>query len=158
DIDWPTAALSACTVALLLALKRWAPKAVPGALIAVAGGIVIGAASHGLALVGDVPSGLPAPQAPPWDLTRPLFPAALGVALMSFVESVAAGRAVARESEPEPDANRELLALGAANVAGGVFRAFPAGGGLSQTAVNDGAGARTRVAGGVAGIVSVATL
>ncbi len=158
EISWPTAALSAATVALLLGIKRWAP-AVPGALLAVGAGIAIGAAGLlDVALTGDVPGGLPMPIAPDLDLIGPLLPAAAGVALMSFVESIAAGRAVTRTGEPEPVADRELLALGAANLAGGAFRTLPAGGGLSQTAVNDGAGAETKVAGAISGVVALLTL
>jgi sulfate permease, SulP family len=74
------------------------------------------------------------------------LPAAAGVALIAFVESIAAARAFRRGDDPPLDPDRELIALGAANVGGGLFRAFPAGGGLSQTAVNDGAGARTQLA------------
>jgi hypothetical protein len=65
---------------------------------------------------------------------------------MSFTESIAAGRAFAQPGERRPDANQELLALGAANLAGGLFAAMPSGGGTSQTAVNARAGARTPVA------------
>ena len=158
DIDWATAALAAVTIALLLGLKRWAP-AVPGALVAVGVGVAVGAwGLLDVALTGDVPSGLPHPVAPDLDLIGPLFPAAMGVALMSFVESVAAGRAVTHTGEEEPDADRELRALGAANLLGGIFRALPSGGGLSQTAVNDNAGASSRMAGAVTGIVSLLTL
>jgi sulfate permease, SulP family len=158
EIDWATAALSAVTIALLLGLKRWAP-AVPGALVAVGVGVAVGAWSLlDVALTGAVPSGLPHPVAPDLDLIGPLFPAAAGVALMAFVESIAAGRAVTRTGEEEPDADRELRALGAANLLGGVFRALPAGGGLSQTAVNDNAGASSRLAGAVTGIVALLTL
>ena len=64
---------------------------------------------------------------------------------MSFTESIAAGRAFARHNDPRPAPNRELLALGAANLAAGFFQGFPAGGGTSQTAVNSRAGARTQV-------------
>jgi len=105
-----------------------------------------------VALTGDVPSGLPHPVAPDLDLIGPLFPAAMGVALMSFVESVAAGAAVTHTGEDEPDADRELRALGAANLLGGIFRALPSGGGLSQTAVHDNAGASSRMAGAVTGV------
>ena len=130
---------------------------VPGALLAVGLGIAVGAAGLlDVALTGPVPSGLPTPVAPDLDLIEPLWPAALGIALMAFVESIAAGRAVVRADEREPDADRELLALGAANLAGGVFRALPAGGGLSQTAVND--GARTKLAGAVTAAVALLTL
>jgi len=111
-----------------------------------------------VALTGDVPSGLPHPVAPDLDLIGPLFPAAMGVALMSFVESVAAGAAVTHTGEDEPDADRELRALGAANLLGGIFRALPSGGGLSQTAVHDNAGASSRMAGAVTGVVSLLTM
>jgi len=82
----------------------------------------------------------------------------LGIALMSFVESAAAGRAFVFPGEPRPKANQELVALGAANLAGSLFQIMPAGGGTSQTAVNRGAGAQSQVAGLVAAAVVVATL
>ncbi len=153
DISWPTALLGGATVAGLLLVKRYAPK-IPGALIAVGAGVAIGAAGWlNIALTGHVPSGLPHPIAPDFDLIGTLFPAAAGVALMAFVESIAAGRAIKHDDEAEPDADRELLALGAANVFGGVFRTLPSGGGLSQTSIND--PARTKAAGAVTGVVGV---
>ncbi|MDA0183422.1 SulP family inorganic anion transporter [Solirubrobacter phytolaccae] len=154
DISWPTAALAAATVAGLFALKR---TKIPGALVAVGAGIVVGAAGLlDVALTGTVPGGLPTPAAPDLGLIGPLLPAAAGIALMSFVESIAAGRAIAHSDEPEPNADRELIALGAANFAGGVFRSLPAGGGLSQTAVND--TAETKRAGALTALVTLATL
>jgi MFS superfamily sulfate permease-like transporter len=71
---------------------------------------------------------------------------ALGIALIAFVESIASARAFVGRRDLPADANRELLALGAANLAGGLFQAMPAGGGTSQTAVNDQAGARSQLA------------
>jgi MFS superfamily sulfate permease-like transporter len=82
----------------------------------------------------------------------------LGIALMSFVETAAAGRAFIRRGDPLPDANRELVATGMANLAGSLFQIMPSGGGTSQTAVNYNAGARSQVAGLVAAAVVVATL
>jgi MFS superfamily sulfate permease-like transporter len=76
-----------------------------------------------------------------------MWPGALGIALMSFTETIAAARAFARPDAPPLGPNRELLATGAANAAGGLFGAMPSGGGTSQTAVNLRAGARTQVAG-----------
>jgi MFS superfamily sulfate permease-like transporter len=73
-----------------------------------------------------------------------MLPAGLGVGLMAFVESISAARAFRRPHDPPVDPDRELIALGAANVAGGFFRSYGAGGGLSQTAVNDDAGAKTQ--------------
>ncbi len=77
---------------------------------------------------------------------------------MSFVETAAAGRAFALPGEPRPKANQELVALGAANLAGSLFQIMPAGGGTSQTAVNRGAGAQSQVSGLVDAAVVVATL
>jgi MFS superfamily sulfate permease-like transporter len=77
---------------------------------------------------------------------------------MSFTESIAAGRAFARHDDPRPVPNLELIALGAANLAGSFFHSFPAGGGTSQTAVNSRAGARTQVSELVTAAIVVATL
>jgi MFS superfamily sulfate permease-like transporter len=78
---------------------------------------------------------------------------------MAYIESIAAGRAFIRHGDSRPDSNRELIALGVANLAGSFFRILPAGGGTSQTAVNDKAGARTQLAELVtAGIVLAALL
>ena len=87
-----------------------------------------------------------------------MWPAAAGIALMSFTETIAAARAFGAADEPRPDANQELLALGAANAVGGLFGAMPAGGGTSQTAVNRLAGARTQVAELVTAAAALATL
>src|SRR5262249_387304 len=84
--------------------------------------------------------------------------AALGIALMSFVETIAAGRAFVRPGEPVPTPNRELLAIALANLAGSAFQNMPSGGGTSQTAVNRAAGARTQVAGFVTAAAVLATL
>ena len=80
-------------------------------------------------------------------LAATLWPAAAGIALMSFVETIAAGRAFVRAGEPLPTPDRELLATGLANVVGSAFHNMPSGGGTSQTAVNRAAGARSQAAG-----------
>jgi len=145
----PTLVLAVLTLAFILALERYAPR-YPAAALAVGAGIGLagfaGLQSMGIALAGSVPSGLPSFVAPDFSLVRQLWPSALGIGLMSFVETVAAGRAFMRPGEPRPAANQELLALGLANLAGSGFQIMPAGGGTSQTAVNRGAGARTQVA------------
>ena len=81
-----------------------------------------------MALVGPVNGGLPTFQLPDLDGVGRLLPAAAGMALMSFIESISAARAFAARTDPPVDADRELLALGAANLAGGLFQAYPAGG------------------------------
>jgi SulP family sulfate permease len=105
-----------------------------------------------------VSGGLPRFELPDLAGAGALLPAAAGIALMSFIESISAARAFTAKSDPPVDADRELLALGAANVGGGLFQAYPAGGGTSQTAVNDAAGARTRFAGVVTAAVAVLAL
>jgi sulfate permease, SulP family len=162
EISWPTFTLALASIAILLGLRRWAPPALPGPLLVVALGILLaataGLAGRGVALVGTIPPGLPQLAAPDLAMAGQLVGPAAGVALMAFVESIAAARAFAAPDEPEVDADQELRALGTANLAGGWFQAFPAGGGLSQTAVNRGSGARSQLAGITTALVVVLTL
>lgn len=145
----PTVAVSALTAGTLIAFRRFMPRA-PAPLIAVAGAVAVvsllGLAAHGVATVGFVPTGLPSLTMPDFSMVRELWSIALGTALMSFTETVAAGRAFAVDGEPTPRANRELFATGLANLGGAFFGAMPAGGGTTQTAVNRQAGACTQAA------------
>jgi len=137
------------TIVLLEGLHRLFPRA-PAPLIAVAAGIaavrLFGLQAHGVATVGEIPRGLPSLVAPDFSLVAVLWPGALGIALMSFTETIAAGRAFAVSGEPQLVPNRELLATGLANAGAAVFGSMPAGGGTSQTAVNRSAGARSQLA------------
>jgi MFS superfamily sulfate permease-like transporter len=148
-INVPTLALAGATIAILLGIHRWIRR-VPGPLLVVVLGILavrlLDLGTHGVAVIEPLPPGLPAPALPALAQLRELLPLALGIALMSFVESTAAARAFVAKGDPEVVPRRELFALGAANFAGALFHAFPAGGGLSQTAVNEAAGARTQLA------------
>ena len=160
-VSTPTLVIAVVTIGLLVGLEHFLPKS-PAPLIAVGVAIAIsawlGLEAAGVAIVGPIPAGLPELVTPDLSLVRLLWPGALGIALMSFTESIAAGRAFAEKGEPRPQANRELLATGAANLAGGFFGGMPAGGGTSQTAVNRHAGARTQMAGLVTAAAGVATL
>ena len=91
-------------------------------------------------------------------LATELWPAALGIALMSFTETAAVGRAFVAPGEPAPRPNTELLATGAANAAGALLGAMPGGGGMSQTAVNRMVGARTQVSGLVTAAMTLLTM
>jgi high affinity sulfate transporter 1 len=157
----PTLALAAITLALMFGMERFMRR-VPAPLCAVALGIaaagLLALKQRGVELVGSIPPGLPSPALPDLSLIGKLWPGALGICLMAFTESIAAGRAFARHGEPRPDANRELIALGAANLAGSFFRIMPSGGGTSQTAVNDKAGARTQMAQIVTALMVLAVL
>jgi high affinity sulfate transporter 1 len=143
-----TLMLAAATVVMLLLLERFRPR-FPAPLAAVIVGVAaagfLGLQAAGVALTGPIPPHIPAPAVPDLSLLKSLWPGALGIALMSFTESIAAGRTFARHDDPPPTPNRELIALGAANLAGSFFQSFPAGGGTSQTAVNSRAGARTQL-------------
>jgi len=144
-----TVMLGLSTVALLLVFERFWPKA-PAPLFAVAAGTLaaylLHLHAHGAELVGHIPQGMPLVITPDWTLVARLWPGALGIALMSFTETVAAGRAFAQSDEPSLRPNRELLATGMANVGGAFLGAMPSGGGTTQTAVNRLAGARTQFA------------
>jgi SulP family sulfate permease len=114
--------------------------------------------NHGVSIVGHIPQALPSLTLPTVDLITQLLPGAIGIALMSFTETIAAGRAFAIPSEPPIRANRELVATGLANLSGALFGAMPAGGGTSQTAVVRAVGGRTQKASLVTAAVSVATM
>jgi len=135
---------------MLVGLEHWWPQ-VPAPLVAVAAGIAasrfLDLPAHGVAVIGAIPSGLPRVTVPDPGLAALLWPGALGIALMSFTETIAAARAFADSSDPPLRANRELIATGIANAGGALLGAMPAGGGTSQTAVNRQAGARTQLAG-----------
>lgn len=146
------------SLALLVGLARLMPRA-PAPLLAVAGSIVGSWAFHlQVPVVGALPAGLPRLVSPSPDLFGSLWGAALGMALMSFTESVAAARAFTRPSDPRLEPNRELVAVGVANAASGLFGGMGAGGGTSQTAVADGAGAESRLAGAVCGAITLVAL
>jgi high affinity sulfate transporter 1 len=159
--SWPTVAVGAATFVVLIGLGRLWPRA-PAPLIAVGGAIaaswVIGLQPHGVAIVGLIPTGLPALTLPDVPLLWQMFPSAVGIALMSFTETVAAGRAFAAKDDPPTDANRDLVATGAAHLGGAFLGAMPGGGGTSQTAVVRSAGACTQRASLVTAAAAAATM
>lgn len=149
DTSVTTLAVGIAMLVLLVGIERFLPRA-PAPLFAVvagtAGASLLGLETQGVALVGQVPQGLPSITAPDFSLAIRLWPGALGIALMSFTETIAAGRAFAMSEEPPLRANQELLATGLANAGGALLGAMPSGGGTTQTAVNRLAGARTQLA------------
>jgi sulfate permease, SulP family len=155
-----TLAVGFAMIAILVGIERF-PRA-PAPLVAVAAGIIgariLGLHAHGVELVGRIPQGLPSLIVPEFALAAELWRGALGIALMSFTETIAAGRAFAIGGEPPPRANGELLATGLASAGGAFLGAMPAGGGTTQTAVNRLAGARTQLAEMVTAAVALATV
>jgi SulP family sulfate permease len=183
-----TLAIGLGSVASLLALKRWAPKFPRALAVVVVGTLLVwglGLDAYGVAIVGEVPRGLPHPALPKIDLAAlgQLAPTALAIAFVSFMEAISVAKSVASKySEADEhgrkpriraggrgpradrirkhrvDANRELIGLGAANFLGSLFRGYPVAGGFSRTAVNASAGARTGLAGIITAVLVILTL
>jgi len=153
-----TVAIGLGSIAVLALIEKFRPKW-PAPLIvlgaAIAATAVWALQSRGVSVVGAVPSGLPSFRLPDLSLAQALWPGALGIALMSFTETIAVGRAFARPDDPMLRPNAELLATGAANAVGGFLGSLPSGGGASQTAVNRMTGARTPLAGVTSALVAV---
>ena len=136
----------ACLAAMIL-FGRFLPK-LPAALFVLIGSIIASAAldlsSHGVEVVGKLPSGLAPPKLPHvgWQSVPLLFIGAVGVALLAFAEAMGPARQFAKQHGYEVDANRELVAIGAANMGAGLFQGFPIGASLSKSAANDRVGAK----------------
>jgi len=156
-----TLAVAAATFAILIGMERLWPHS-PAPLVAVGGAIAaswfFGLHALGVSTVGLIPQGFPALTMPDLALLAQLAPGALGIALMSFTETIAAGRAFARPADPPINANRELIASGAANLGGALFGAMPGGGGTSQTAVVRSVGGQSQKASLVTAGTSLATM
>jgi len=156
-----TLAVAAATFAILIGMERLKPHS-PAPLVAVGAAIaaswLFGLQAHGVSTVGLIPRGFPAITVPDISLLYRLLPGALGIALMSFTETIAASRAFARPADPPVNANRELVATGAANLGGALLGAMPAGGGTSQTAVVRSAGGQSQKASLVTAGTAVATM
>lgn len=156
-----TLAMALASLFVLIVMERLWPHS-PAPLVAVGGSIVaswlFGLQAAGVSTVGLIPTGFPSLTLPDLSLIEQLAPGALGIALMSFTESIAAGRAFAARGDPPIDANRELIATGIANAAGALLGAMPAGGGTSQTAVVRSVGGRSQTASLVTAMAALATM
>jgi high affinity sulfate transporter 1 len=154
-------AVAAATFVVLIGMERLWPHS-PAPLVAVGGAIAaswfFGLQARGVSIVGMIPQGLPPLTLPDISLIERLVPGALGIALMSFTETIAAGRAFAHQADPLINANRELVATGAANLGGALLGGMPAGGGTSQTAVVRAAGGQSQRASLVTAATAVATM
>lgn len=161
DSSGLTLLVALISLAILIGMERlWphSPAPLVALAVAIAGVWLLGLQSHGLSTVGHIPQGFPAVTLPGLTLVGELLPGALGIALMSFTETIAAGRAFTRQSEAAPDANRELIATGVGNLLGSLLGAMPAGGGTSQTAVVRATGGQSQFASLVTAGVALATM
>jgi high affinity sulfate transporter 1 len=156
-----TLAVAVGTLLVLVGMERFWPRA-PAPLVAVGGAIaaswLFSLQAKGVSIVGLIPQGFPSLTMPDAGLVWQLVPGALGIALMSFTETIAAGRAFAAPSDPPIRSNRELLATGVANLGGALTGAMPGGGGTSQTAVVRSAGGQSQKASLVTAAAAVATM
>ena len=135
-------------IVILLAKKYF--KTIPGGLLVVISGIIVVFAFklEGVKVVGEIPAGLPNFSIPLISINHitSLFPTALTIALVGFMEAFAVAKAThAKHKDYILDANQELVAIGASNISGSFFQSFPVTGGFSRTAVNDQSGAKTQM-------------
>jgi high affinity sulfate transporter 1 len=149
-INWPTAAIGIGVFTTILLLRRFAPR-LPAALIAVVLATMVVAVFHledfGVMTLGAVPAGLPSlhiPHASPGDVGH-LAIDALGIALLTFSDTILNSRSFARRNGYEVDANGELRGLGVANLAAGLSQGYPVSASGARTAVNEAAGGKTQM-------------
>jgi high affinity sulfate transporter 1 len=157
------AVLGICGIVLVLALQRWLP-AVPAVLVMVVLSIVATSvfhlADHGVDLVGELPRGFPPPTVPTFPLEdlAPLIAGALGIALVSLADTISTSSSFAERTGQEVDGDQEMIGIGAANLAAGLFQGFPVSTSGSRTAVAERAGARSQLTGVVGAALIVVTI
>jgi high affinity sulfate transporter 1 len=146
------AAVGIAGIALIVVLQRWLPK-VPAVLImvvlAIAATSVFDLAQHGVSLVGVLPKGFPPLTIPHVGLADlgPLFAGALGIAVVSLADTISTASAFAARTGQEVHGNQEMIGIGAANLAAGLFQGFPVSTSGSRTAVAERSGAKTQLTG-----------
>ncbi len=153
DISWTTVLVGLLALGLILGLRFFAPR-VPGALVLVVAGLLatwlFDLGVHGVALVGPVPRGLPAPTLPSLDVFQhhytTILAAAAGLLLIGFSQTAGDARAFALRHRYRIDVNQESVAQGMANAASGVFQGMPVSTSLSASSLNEAAGARSAMA------------
>jgi len=160
--NWMSFSIGAVVLAAILLFKRW-PR-LPGLLIAVVGATVAVwafdlATNAGVKVLGSLPQGLPTFAWPAISLAdlREVATGGIAVALVSFADTSVLSRTYAARLKTPVDPNQEMIGLGLANLAGGLFRGFPISSSSSRTPVAEAAGSRTQLT-GVVGAISVALL
>jgi high affinity sulfate transporter 1 len=145
------AGIGLLSLALVLVLDRWVPR-IPGVLAAVVVAIgvsaVVGLEDKGVSLVGTLPEGLPPFTIPNvWEHIPLLLGGAVGIALVALTDTISTASSFAARSKQELNGNGEMIGIGAANMAAGVFQGFPVSTSGSRTAVAEQAGAKTQMTG-----------
>lgn len=165
DIIWMTVLVGLLSLALIFGLRFVAPR-VPGALVLVITGIlasaIFGLGDQGLALVGDVPRGLPSLALPNLEFVMEnlavIGSAAIGLLLIGFSQSAGDARSFATKHKYQVDINQETVAQGMANVGSGLVQGIPVSTSLSASSLNDTSGAKTPVASLTTGILVILTM
>jgi len=156
--NWPSVVLGAGTVAVLLVLRRW--PAVPGALLVLVGAVVLGTVGRpeawGVALAGPVVLSVPHLALPPLALVPRMAQLAAPIALILFAESWGTMRSLALKHGDVLEPNRELGALGLANLAAALAQGMPVGAGFSAGSANEAVGATSRASGVVVALALLA--
>lgn len=144
-----TLAVGAGAIAMIILAKKRLPS-LPGPVLAVAAGIVLilvtGLNNQGVKIVGTIPAGLPPFTLPVLDpeIIQTLFPMAIAIALVAYMEAIAVAKAIQQKVKNyKVDPNQELIALGAANIGGSLFNAFPVTGSFSRSAITYDSGGKT---------------
>jgi sulfate permease, SulP family len=165
DLHGTTLLVGSISLAALFGLKRLAPQ-VPGTLVVVVSGLLVAAvldlSAHGVALVGEVPSGLPTPGIPDiglvMDNASTVGIAALGIVMIGFAQTAGDARYFAAKHRYRIDVNQETVAQGVANAGAGLLQGIPVSTSLSASSLNDNAGARSPLASLTTGGVVLLTL
>ena len=162
DTNIPTLIIGFASIGILIALKKKAPKFPRAFFVVLLGSLAViflGLEAEGVKVVGSLPSGLPGFQIPnvAMDSILALSLDAFVIALVAFMEAISVSTRLKREDETV-DASQELVAIGSSNILAGLFQGFPVTGGFSRSAVNDAAGAESRLASLVTAVVVIATL
>lgn len=167
EVHWPTLWIGLGGIGVIILFKRYKKqvKSIPGALVVVILGTLVVFTFHleqyGVGIIREVPRGLPSFAFPvmTWTRVKDLFPMALTLSLIAFMEVISLGKAMqAKHKGYALDANQELIALGTANLLGSCFQAFSAAASFSRTAVNSQAGAQTGIASLISSTVIALTL
>lgn len=162
-INWTATAISLSCLVVILGCKHWMPR-IPGVLIAVVGATFVVwlfdlITLANLSVIGSLPQGFPSLQLPIVSVTelQTLLYAAVAIALVSFADMSVISRTYAQRGRYTVDANQELVALGIANVATGLFQGFSVSSSASRTPVAESAGAKSQIA-GVVGAICITLL
>ena len=164
-VSWPTLLVGVVSLVVVFGLRAIAPR-IPGALVLVVGGLlaswIFDLGAHGVALVGEVPRGLPTAQLPEWHLVSAhastIAIAAVALVLIGFSQTAGDSRSFAAKHRYRIDINQESVAQGMSNVGAGLFQGMPVSTSLSASSLNDHSGARTGLASLTSGVIVLLTL